>query len=74
MKKKLPANTNDGISMPAAGKADIGIYYFADEAEFINFPANTNDAMQGGRQIRFTICRTQSRRRRRMFRLFLSVQ
>ena len=23
----FPANTNDGISMPAAGKADIGIYY-----------------------------------------------
>ena len=26
----FPANTNDGISMPAAGKADIGIYYLQD--------------------------------------------
>lgn len=26
----FPANTNDGISLPAAGKADIGIYYLQD--------------------------------------------
>ena len=26
----FPANTNDGISMPAAGKADVGIYYLQD--------------------------------------------
>ena len=26
----FPANTNDGISMPAAGKADIGMYYLQD--------------------------------------------
>ncbi len=26
----FPANVNDGISMPAAGKADIGIYYLQD--------------------------------------------
>ncbi len=26
----FPANTNDGISMPAAGKADVGIYYLPD--------------------------------------------
>lgn len=27
---RFPANTNDGISMPAAGKADIGMYYLQD--------------------------------------------
>lgn len=26
----FPANTNDGISLPAAGKADVGIYYLQD--------------------------------------------
>ena len=26
----FPANTNDGISLPAAGKADIGMYYLQD--------------------------------------------
>ncbi len=26
----FPANTNDGISMPAAGKADVGMYYLQD--------------------------------------------
>ena len=26
----FPANPNDGISMPAAGKADLGIYYLQD--------------------------------------------
>ncbi len=26
----FPANTNDGITMPAAGKADLGIYYLQD--------------------------------------------
>ena len=26
----FPANTNDGITMPAAGKADIGMYYIHD--------------------------------------------
>lgn len=26
LKVNFPANTNDGISMPAAGKADVGIY------------------------------------------------
>ena len=26
----FPANTNDGISMPAAGKADVGMYYLHD--------------------------------------------
>lgn len=26
----FPANANDGISMPAAGKADFGIYYMSD--------------------------------------------
>lgn len=27
---QFPANTNDGISMPAAGKADLGVYYVHD--------------------------------------------
>lgn len=27
---QFPANTNDGISMPAAGQADVGIYYLQD--------------------------------------------
>lgn len=26
----FPANTNDGISLPAAGKADVGMYYLQD--------------------------------------------
>lgn len=26
----FPANTNDGISLPAAGKADVGLYYLQD--------------------------------------------
>ena len=26
----FPANTNDGISLPAAGKADLGMYYLQD--------------------------------------------
>ena len=26
----FPANTNDGISLPAAGKADLGVYYLQD--------------------------------------------
>ncbi len=26
----FPSNVNDGISMPAAGKADIGLYYLQD--------------------------------------------
>lgn len=26
----FPANTNDGISMPAAGRADFGVYYLQD--------------------------------------------
>lgn len=26
----FPANTNDGISLPAAGKADVGVYYLQD--------------------------------------------
>ena len=26
----FPANTNDGISLPAAGRADLGIYYLQD--------------------------------------------
>lgn len=26
----FPANTNDGISLPAAGKADFGVYYLKD--------------------------------------------
>lgn len=26
----FPANTNDGISLPAAGKADFGVYYLQD--------------------------------------------
>lgn len=26
----FPSNTNDGISMPAAGRADLGIYYLQD--------------------------------------------
>lgn len=30
LKINFPANTNDGISMPAAGKADVGIYYLPD--------------------------------------------
>lgn len=30
LKVNFPANTNDGISLPAAGKADIGIYYLQD--------------------------------------------
>lgn len=30
LKVNFPANTNDGISMPAAGKADVGIYYIHD--------------------------------------------
>lgn len=30
LKVQFPANTNDGISMPAAGKADIGMYYLHD--------------------------------------------
>lgn len=30
LKVNFPANTNDGISMPAAGKADIGLYYMED--------------------------------------------
>ena len=27
---QFPANTNDGISLPAAGKADAGVYYMQD--------------------------------------------
>ncbi len=27
---QFPANTNDGISMPAAGKVDVGMYYLQD--------------------------------------------
>lgn len=27
---RFPANTNDGISLPAAGQADIGMYYLQD--------------------------------------------
>lgn len=27
---RFPANVNDGISMPAAGKADVGMYYLHD--------------------------------------------
>lgn len=30
LKILFPANPNDGISMPAAGKADFGIYYMSD--------------------------------------------
>lgn len=30
VKIHFPANVNDGISMPAAGKADLGIYYMGD--------------------------------------------
>lgn len=30
LKINFPANTNDGISLPAAGKADIGLYYMED--------------------------------------------
>ncbi|WP_352399885.1 ABC transporter substrate-binding protein [Anaerotignum sp.] len=30
LKINFPANPNDGISLPAAGKADLGIYYLQD--------------------------------------------
>ena len=30
LKILFPANPNDGISMPAAGKADLGVYYLQD--------------------------------------------
>lgn len=30
LKVNFPANTNDGISLPAAGKADVGMYYLQD--------------------------------------------
>lgn len=33
VKVNFPAGTSDGISMPAAGKTDIGIYYLADSLE-----------------------------------------
>lgn len=30
---RFPAGTSDGISMPASGKADLGIYYLSDSLE-----------------------------------------
>ncbi|MDD2216812.1 MAG: ABC transporter substrate-binding protein [Eubacteriales bacterium] len=33
VKVNFPAGTSDGISMPAAGKTDIGIYYLSDSLE-----------------------------------------
>ncbi|MGB5824124.1 MAG: ABC transporter substrate-binding protein [Proteocatella sp.] len=32
---QFPSNTNDGMSMPAAGKADVGIYYLQSAVEAI---------------------------------------
>lgn len=36
---QFPSNTNDGMSMPAAGKADVGIYYLQSAVEAV---ANQN--------------------------------
>lgn len=32
---QFPSNTNDGMSMPAAGKADVGIYYLQSAVEAV---------------------------------------